>query len=193
MSPAATTQRMTVEQFWDYCLLPENAGKRLELDTGKVIEMPPPGERHGTICWVVSVVLGKYLFERGAGYICTNDTGLIVARTPATVRGPDLVLFLEPKAHRDLKAAWIEDRPSLVVEVISPSDRSSQIQKRLAQYLDRGIPMIWIVDPVDRNVSVHRPNENHKFLEEDDELTGNGVLPDFRCKVADLFRLPGQP
>jgi hypothetical protein len=30
-------------------------------------------------------------------------------------------------------------------------------------------------------------------FDETDELTGNGVLPDFACKVADLFTLPGQP
>jgi hypothetical protein len=35
-------------------------------------------------------------------------------------------------------------------------------------------------------------NEFHRVLDETEELTGNGVLPDFVCRVTDLFTLPGQ-
>jgi len=29
-------------------------------------------------------------------------------------------------------------------------------------------------------------------LGEQEEITGEGVLPDFRCRVADFFRMPGE-
>ena len=56
---------------------------------------------------------------------------------------------------------------------------------------ERGVALVWLADPEDRSVTIHRPNEFPKVLDETDELTGDGVLPDFRCRVADLFTLPG--
>ena len=58
------------------------------------------------------------------------------------------------------------------------------------QYVRRGIPMVWLIDPEERHVTMYRPNEFHKILDESESITGNGVLPGFTCKVADLFALP---
>jgi Uma2 family endonuclease len=63
---------------------------------------------------------------------------------------------------------------------------------RVEQYLRRGVQLVWVIEPDERIVYVYRPNEFHKILDETEELTGNGVLPDFSCRVADLFALPGQ-
>ena len=81
-----TTERMTAEEFYEFCLKPENQGRRLELDEGKVVEMPSPALLHGTICWLTGHYLRIYLFQRKQGYLCTNDTGLIVAESPSTIR-----------------------------------------------------------------------------------------------------------
>jgi Uma2 family endonuclease len=70
--------------------------------------------------------------------------------------------------------------------------RADSAKNRIDRFLKKGAPLIWIVDPEDRTVAVHQPNELPKVLDESDTLTGNGVLPEFSCKVADLFRLPGQ-
>ncbi|MDB5311991.1 MAG: hypothetical protein JWO38_6193 [Gemmataceae bacterium] len=187
-----TTPKMTVEEFFEWANRPENEGKRFELEAGEVMEMPSPGELHGFICWLTSMLLGNYLFRRGAGYACTNDTGLIVQRGPDTVRGPDLMVFLESRNPEDMSRTFCDRVPALVVEVFSPSDRPGRLNRRIDQYHRRGVPLVWVIYPEERTVNVYRPNEFPKVLDETDELTGNGVLPDFRCPVRDLFALPGQ-
>jgi Uma2 family endonuclease len=189
---STTTPKMTAEEFFDWANQPENEDRRYELENGEVVEMPSPGELHGVVCWLVSMLVGNYLLRRGAGYICTNDTGLIVRRGPDTVRGPDVMAFAESKAISELNRGHCEHIPVLIVEVLSPSDTMRQTARRVRQYLARGIPLVWVIDPIERVVYVHTPNEYTKDLDETDELTGNGVLPDFRCRVADLFTLPGQ-
>ena len=86
---------------------------------------------------------------------------------------------------------FTEHIPTLVVEVYSPSDRPGEYNRRIAQYHARGVPLVWVIYPEERAVSVCRPNEFPKFLDETEELTGNGVLPDFTCRVRDLFTSPG--
>jgi Uma2 family endonuclease len=80
----------------------------------------------------------------------------------------------------------------LAVEVLSPDDRSGRMTRRVSQFLRKGIPLVWIVDPEGRDVTVHRPGREPYVLDEQDEITGEDVLPGFRCRVADLFRLPGE-
>lgn len=190
---ATTTPTMTAEEFLAWASRPENAGRWCELDRGEVIDVPPPQHPHGVVSWLVSLALSAFVLRRGRGYICTNDTGIIVERNPDTIRGADLMLFLETPAGGFPKPGYVDEVPSLVVEILSPHDRPSRINRRVGQYLRRGIPMVWLVDPDDRVVSVYRPNEFPKVLDDTDELTGNGVLPDFRCPVRDLFALPAPP
>lgn len=185
------TSPMTAEEFFDWANRPENAGNRFELDDGEVIEMPSPGEIHAMVCWYVITLLTDYVRRRGAGQILTNDCGLVVKRKPDTVRGPDVMFFSETRTLAQAVPGHFERVPTLIVEVMSPSDTLRQITKRVRQYLTREVPLVWVIDPPERVVYVHTPNGFTRDLDDTDELTGNGVLPDFRCRVADLFSLPG--
>jgi Uma2 family endonuclease len=187
-----TTPKMTAEEFFEWANRPENADRWCELDRGEVIDVPPPKHPHGFFCWLASKVLTEYLTRRGDGYICMNDTGIIVERQPDTVRGADLILFLRMKPLDEMSRGYVEDIPALIVEVLSPDDRPGRTNRRIDQYIRRGIPMVWLIDSEERTVTVYRPNEFPKLLDETDTLTGNGILPDFSCPVRDLFALPGQ-
>ncbi len=188
---AVSTALLTAEEFFEWANRPENADASYELEDGKVVPMPSLGELHGLLCWIVAHLLGGYVVPRG-GYLMTNDTGLIVRRRPDTVRGPDVMLFLDGRKVEEMSRGHSQRVPTLVVEVLSPSDQFSKTLRRVDQYEARGVPLIWVIDPDERAVHIFRPNELRKRLDETDDLTGNGVLPDFSCKVADLFTLPGQ-
>lgn len=182
---------MTAEEFFEWANRPENADRRWELEDGEPVEMPRPGEFHGFVCFMTGLILGNYFLRRGGGYGCSNDAGLIVRRRPDTVRGPDLYVFLESRPTDEMNRKDCDRVPTLIVEVISPSDREKDTNHRVRQYLERGVPLVWVIYPEQRLVNVCRPNEFPKTLDETDELTGNGVLPDFSCPVRDLFTPPG--
>jgi Uma2 family endonuclease len=187
----ATPPKMTAEEFVKWAGRPENAGREYELDRGEVLEVPPPIRGHGFYCWLVIKLLTEYVTRRGVGHLLTNDTGILVERNPDTLRGADAMVFLRAPTEADFQTKYVEDVPELIVEVLSPSDKPKQVNRRVDQYLRRGVPMVWLIDPRQVIVTVYRPNEFHKVFDETDDLTGDGVLPDFRCRVADLFTLPG--
>ncbi len=186
------TQLMTAEQFYDFVHRPENEGRHFELERGEVVEMPPPGEVHGVICGLIVHFLNVYLFQRRAGYACCNDSGMRVSQAPDTVRGPDILLFLEARRFHDLSPKYSDGVPALTVEVFSPSDRWGDMVLRVGQFLRRGVKIVWVVDPEARTVSIHRSGEEPKALDETEELTCEEVLPGFRCRVSDFFSLPGE-
>jgi Uma2 family endonuclease len=190
MATKTVPKKLTAEQFYTWANRAENQGTRWELEEGTVVEMPSPGEAHALVCWFVIRLLTDYVMSRGSGHLLTNDCGLIVRRKPDTVRGPDVMLSLQNLTLEDANPKHSERVPTLVVEVFSPSDRPGKIAGRVEQYLRRGVPLVWVVYPEERTVNVFRSDELPKLLDESDELTGNGILPDFKCKVAELFALP---
>ena len=187
-----TTKRWTAEEFFDWVHRPENRGRHFELERGEVIEMPPPGERHGYVSGNVGRILGNYTFERGCGYVCTNDTGVVLETDPDTVRGIDVTLYDELRRYDQLAPKYSSHLPKLAIEVLSPVDRPGRMTRRVSQFLRKGMLLVWLVDPESRDVTVYRPGEEPYVLGEQDEITGENVLPDFRCPVADFFRLPGE-
>jgi Uma2 family endonuclease len=191
MSTVSTTL-MTAEEFYDWCHRPENRDRSFELERGKVVEMSRPGERHGVVCVNVSYLFGAYLRQRKKGRACANDTGLVLDRDPDTVRGPDVFLYDKGRPYDELEVKYSEDVPQLVAEVLSPTDRWSKVQRRISEFLRRGVAVVWLIDPEDRTVTIHLPSQLPQVLEENDELTGAPAFPDLRCRVADLFFVPDQ-
>ena len=80
--------------------------------------------------------------------------------------------------------------PDLVVEVISPDDLASEVNRTVQEWLTAGAKLVWVIDPDAKLVFCHRP-DGVDIRREADTLTGEPVLPGFSCPVADLFRLPG--
>jgi Uma2 family endonuclease len=189
MSIGATRQ-MTADEFFTWVHRPDNRDRCFELERGEVVELSRPGERHGVVCGKVAWLLNTFVRQRRRGYVCANGTGVIVEKDPDTVRGPDVALFDENRRFDDLSPKFTERVPCLVVEVLSPEDRFNKVLRRIAQFLQRGTTLVWLVDPEDRTVAVHRRGELPQVLEENEELIGNGVLADLRCRVADFFYMP---
>jgi Uma2 family endonuclease len=183
---------MTAEEFYDWVHRPENRDKHFELEEGEVVEVSRPGERHGVVCGNGVWLLGNYTRQRKKGYVCSNDTGLILERGPDTVRGPDISLYVESRKFDQLEVKYSERLPSLIVDVLSPNDRRGKMLKRMKKFLERGVAMAWLLDPEEQTVTIFLPNQTPIVLEGDEEVCGQGVLPEFRCKVSDFFVMPGE-
>src|SRR5438270_4794796 len=48
--------------------------------------------------------------------------------------------------------------PLLCIEILSPEDRISKVNARIKQYLDFGVPAVWLVDPMEKRIWVYHSN-----------------------------------
>jgi Uma2 family endonuclease len=188
----STTKLMTAEEFFEWIQRPENEDREYELVRGEVVAMTKPGKRHGLVCVNISYVLSTYARQRKKGYVCSNDTGVVVERDPDTVRGPDLLYFEDATKYAEVETGFAEDPALLAVEVLSPHDTLGKMMERIVDQLNAGTPLVWLVDPEAQNVTVFRPGKPPYVVHAGEEITGDDVLPDFRCKVAEFFKLPGE-
>ena len=171
----------------EFSQMPDPAdGARLELVRGEVIVMPPPRGKHGVVCAEIARVLGNYVKSSKLGWVTSNDTGVILERDPDTLRGPD-VAFWSVRRQPAMPEGYFEIPPDLAVEVLSPDDRRADVREKIKEYVQHGVPLVWLVDPETRTVMVYEGNLRGQERDEAETLDGGTILPGFSCKVADFF------
>ena len=182
---ATGTSLMTAEEYSD---LPDPHGYPTELVKGVLTTMAPPRPRHGEICLQIGHLLRCYLDDHPVGRALSNDSGVITERDPDTVRGADIAYYsFERVPKGPLPAGLLDVAPDLVFEVLSPTDRWSEVQVKVAEYLDAGVQAVCVVDDDTRSVHMFRPDEPMRVFKADDEFSLPDVLGDFRVKVQRFF------
>jgi Uma2 family endonuclease len=76
--------------------------------------------------------------------------------------------------------------PDLAIEVVSMEKTPEQLASKAREYITAGTPMVWVVDPEARQVTVYRGREV-MVLKGGDSLDGGDVLPGFVLPVTRLF------
>lgn len=156
-----------------------------ELVRGVVVREPRPRRRHGAVQAELAYRLKAWAKAHGAEV--TVESGYILSEEPATLRGPDVAVVLEPRSAAGEPGGWVRGAPDVAVEVLSPSDTSSAMQRKVLEYLAADARRVWIVDPDARTVTVHRPDGSANILREHQTLTGEDVLPGFSVEVRKIF------
>lgn len=186
------TKPITAEEFYEFLIRPENHGRRLELERGEIVEMTKPTKFHGFVCGNIARILGNFAAQRKKGYVCTNDTGVLIERNPDTVRGPDILFYEDVATPEEIERKFATTPALLTVEVQSRGVAHGKLMRRVNEQLTFGTKLVWVVDTESENVTVHRADKPARVVESGEELTGEEFLPDLRCPVADFFKMPGQ-
>ncbi len=183
----ATRARMTAEDFW--ASLDED-DRKLELVDGQIVEMPLPGALHGLITGRIHYRVADHVARHGGGEVLVGDTGFILRLPgdPDRVRGPDVSFISGGRLPEGgLSVRFFEGAPDLAVDVLSPSDRSADVQQKVRDFLDAGSRLVWVVAPQARTVTVYRADGSARFLREQDTLEGEDILPGLAILLKEIF------
>ena len=162
-------------------------GVRGELIRGVLYETMPTGQEHGAIAANLSFELLSYVRPRRLGIVTASDSGVLLERDPDTVREPDVAFFSTARGGSQPATGYAEQSPDLVVEIVSPSDKSEQVAAKANMWLEHGVRLVWVVHPDSRSADVYRPGQSVESIAEDGDLDGHDVLAGFNCPVASLF------
>ncbi len=160
---------------------------RCELVRGEVISMSPTGMEHGKIAACILGVLRDYRRKMNAGQEFGTDAGVVLTTNPDTVRAPDAFFIVQNRLPQTIPATFCPIPPDLCAEVVSPDDRWSELMRKVQEYLDAGVKMVWVVVPNDRTVHVFESGQPARILGESGLLEGGNVLPGFSTPVRELF------
>ena len=163
---------------------PENPTlAKYELVEGRLTEVPTSFS-HDAICLNLILRLGPFMKGRGAG---TTGQGGFRMRN-GNIRVPDFSFILKARLPGGrVPEGFGTVAPDLCVEVISPSEKQADIRRKIHDYFDSGASLVWHIFPEAQQVVVFTSPTEPQFLDADDILTADDVLPGFSCRVGDIF------
>ncbi len=162
--------------------------KFYELIEGRLVKWGPEGFLHGKTSATTLGILGQYVHENDLGVMLAAGCGFFLQHDPDTVRAVDGAFIAKDRVPSEgVPFGFFDTMPDLVVEVVSPNDLAEQVQGKIKQWIEHGVKLVWLVHPERRSITVYSSLSEILVLHEGDTLTGDPVLPDFSCPVAEIF------
>ncbi len=161
-----------------------------ELVDGHLVEKKLVGAESSFIGGQLFFLLQTFLESNPLGWVFPPETSYqFLPGRPNLVRKPDGSFVRQGRFPENrLPLGHIRLAPDLAVEVVSPNDLFYEVEQKVMEYRSAGIPLVWIVVPPTRTVLIRRVDGTCAEVGENGELSGENVLPGFRCAVSALFQ-----
>lgn len=180
------TKLVTADELFE---MPKD-GFRYELVGGELRRMSPAGDEHGRVAMELSSALHQHVKRNNLGKVYAAETGFTITVNPDTVRAPDIAFVRMERIQETPKVkSYRRGAPDLAVEVISPGDTVSEVERKVTEWLEAGASAVWIVSPELKTVTVYRSLTDIDTLTEKDTLDGGDVVPGFQIPVDEIFAL----
>lgn len=167
----------------EYAALPDD-GQVTELVRGVVVGLPFSEPTHGYVCANIAYHLNLFVRQHQLGRMVMNNCGVVTTRGPDTVRGPDVAFHSSDRGSLP-HGNW--PAPVLVVEVLSPSDRTSVVVAKVSEYLAAGVRVVLVAWPEQTTIMAYSEEFFNRSFGAGEDLTLPELFPDFRVPVRTLF------
>jgi Uma2 family endonuclease len=178
---------LTDEQFYQLCR--KNPDIKLERNAqGEIIIMPPTGGETGKrnaklisrfVIWNEQTKLGE-VFDSSTCFKLPNGAD----------RSPDVSWIKQERWDAltpEEKEKFPPLAPDFVLELMSPSDRLSETQEKMQEYIKQGVKLGWLINRKDRQGEIYRPRRDVEVLDSPTTLSGEDVLPGFVLDLQSIW------
>jgi len=122
------------------------------------------------------------------GEVQGGEAGCILSHEPDSTVGIDVAYFGPEVAELESDDTTLMDGPPiLAIEILSPSDRLKDINEKIKAYLSAGVKLVWVIDPYQKTVLVHRPDAPPRLFNVTETIDAEPHLPGFSAPVAKIF------
>ncbi|GBF82443.1 Uma2 family endonuclease [Aphanothece sacrum] len=171
--------QLTDEEFYQLCQV--NQAWRLELTAkGELLIMSPLGGKSGSREARLISKIWLWNEQTKLGIVFSSST---VFRLPnGGKRSPD-VAWVKLERWDSLTDEEQEKFPPLcpdfLIELRSRTDNLEDLQEKMAEYLDAGLRLGWLINPQQQQVEIYRLNQDKEIISLPANLSGEDVLHDF--------------
>lgn len=164
--------------------------ERAEFIDGEIILQSTPTLQHQNIIGNLLFEFKKYFNNKNCKpFIAPFDIILQKENEETRRVQPDLFVLC---GEVDITKNELNRVPSLVVEVVSPSNASDDYIKKLNLYMKFGVKEYWIVSPKNKNVHVFVYNEENEVYNEPiiyykDDIVNSSLFEGLSMPLKSLF------
>jgi Uma2 family endonuclease len=160
----------------------------LELVDGRLVEKNM-GFLASRIAFVLGWYLETYLRQGNRGIVNCEGSFDCFPKSKNTVRKPDVAVILAGRfANGEIPVGHSSIAPDIAVEMISPSERVYDSDRKVSEYLLNGVKEVWSINPELKTIRIKRNNGTSCELDENGILKSDDLLPGFALRVGEIFQ-----
>lgn len=166
------------------------ADKLVEVVNGAWREREMAGELHGAIATNLILAIGGYAKTNQLDRVYPGDTSYVLEGTPddiRTLRLPDVSFVQAERVKTEDREGFYYQAPDLAIEIVSPTERTSDTRAKLNDYLQADTRQVWLVYPETKQVTVHEAGGGASTYELGQSVPGRALLPGYSISVNDIF------
>ncbi|QUS62375.1 Uma2 family endonuclease [Synechocystis sp. PCC 7338] len=171
--------KLSDEQFYKLCQ--SNNDLRFERTyQGDLIIMPPTGGETGNRNLEIAYQLQGWSRSNRLGIAFDSSTGFKLPN--GADRSPDAAWIPLEKwtaLTPEEKQGFVPLCPDFVIELRSPSDNLKPLQEKMAEYLENGTRLGWLINRQSKQVEIYRQGQGVEVVDNPSSLSGENVLPMF--------------
>lgn len=179
--------RLTEEQFEELCR--NHADAKFELSAqGELIVMPPTSLESGWKNTKLTTSTEIWSMTDKAGIVFDSSTMFTLPN--GAKRSPDVSWLglekwkgLSPSERKKFSRVV----PDFVIELRSPTDYLGDVQDKMNEYIENGVQLGWLIDPIEQKVHIYRANGENEILDDPEKVSGEDVLPGFELNVREIW------
>lgn len=187
MEPSTNNMKLSYEAYLEFR---KKSDTILEYIDGVVYMSPSPSTKHQRISSKLHAKLYNFLegktcevFHAPFDILLKNDTidgqKLII---------PDLSVICDKSGFTDNQYIGV---PSLIIEILSPSNQSHDLVTKLNLYMKYGVKEYWIVNPMINTVMLYTLNQDNMYeqsiVKTETGIAKSKLFQGFEVDIEDLF------
>lgn len=178
---------MSRDQFFELCQL--NRKLRIERTAeGDLVIMTPTGGETGRRNIRLAAQLVNWSDRDGTGIAFDSSTGFWLPN--GAERSPDVSWVRRERweaLSADERKKFPPLAPDFVIELRSETDRLSHLRAKMQEYVDNGVRLGWLIDPVERRVEIYRPGRATTVVDAPTQLNADPELPGFTLDLTSIW------
>ncbi len=189
-----STQNKTYMTLADF--LSTSANQPVEIVNGEMVIMSPTQRPHIRIAHRLYHAIYNFVQAHQLGSVWMETAYILSADERNDwvlgARVPDISFIAAQRMKKHDEQYGSEGpwrlAPDLAVEIVSPTDRYTDVTQKVIDYLQYGVRLVWVIDPKTRTIRVHSQDDpDGSVLGEADQLTGAEVFESWTMPVKDIL------
>ena len=183
IGPTAEDMLSRFDEFAD-----QNRHLNLEQDcSGEIVIMPPTGAEGSSNNSEIARQLGNWAISSNGRVF---DSSALFILPSGAKRSPDAAWIQSDRwlaLPDDDRKKFPKIAPDFVIELRSETDRLSTLQTKMKEYIDNGVRLAWLIDPMSKKVHVYQIGKRPVILDKPISVSGGSVLVGFMFDLARIL------
>jgi Uma2 family endonuclease len=178
---------LSVDEFWDFCS--QNDKLQIELTKENEITVTfPKGFEFSQRSTEILLQLGSWekiyrtgkIFNHLIGYALPK--GLIFSPSFSWIKQERFESLSEEQ-----KEKLIHLCPDFLIELRSSSDNLKEMKAKMAEYIENGARLGWLINPKEKEVYIYRASGEIEILQNPQTISGEDILQEFELDLTEIW------